>query len=69
MIATELARIEQLVSPIKMIPLGFKSPHLKHVMSFRRQVFMILKDNEQLNLASFSVSMTLIILFMSRLML
>ncbi|KAI2655608.1 Transposon TX1 uncharacterized 82 kDa protein [Labeo rohita] len=32
------------------ISLGCKSPQLKHVVSFRRQVFMILKDNEELNL-------------------
>ncbi|KAK5869138.1 hypothetical protein PBY51_010092 [Eleginops maclovinus] len=47
----ELARHGQLVSPIKMIPLGCKSPHLKHVVSFRRQVLMILKKDEgELNL-------------------
>ncbi len=52
MLEKELAWHGQLVSPIKMIPLGCKSLHLKHVMSFRRQVFMILKqNNEELNLA------------------
>ncbi len=52
MLEKELAQHGQLVSPIKMIPLGCKSPHLKHFRSFRRQVFMILKqNNEELNLA------------------
>ena len=47
----ELVRHGQLMSPVKLIPLGCKSPHLKHVVSFRRQVFMILKNNtEELNL-------------------
>ncbi|KAL6489719.1 hypothetical protein MHYP_G00000640 [Metynnis hypsauchen] len=32
------------MSPIKKVPLGCKSPLLKHVVSFRRHVFMILKD-------------------------
>lgn len=48
----ELGRHRQLVSPIKMIPLGCKSPLLKHVVSFRSQVFMILKNkNSELELA------------------
>ena len=46
-LAKELSRHGQLVSPIKLIPLGCKSPQLKHVMSFRRQVFMILNRNEE----------------------
>lgn len=47
----ELARHGQKVSAIKMIPISCKSPHLKHVMSFRRQVFMILKkSDEEMNL-------------------
>lgn len=37
-----LARYGKLVGPIKMIPLGLKTPELKHVMSFRRQALMIL---------------------------
>lgn len=37
-----LARYGKLVGPIKMIPLGLKTPDLKHVMSFRRQALMIL---------------------------
>ncbi len=32
----------KLVGPIKMIPLGLQNPEFKHVMSFRRQTFMIL---------------------------
>lgn len=40
-----LARYGKTVSPIKMIPIGTKSPLLKHVVSFRRYVYMILQDN------------------------
>ncbi|KAK1894882.1 Transposon TX1 uncharacterized 82 kDa protein [Dissostichus eleginoides] len=48
----ELARHGQIASPIKLIPLGCKSLHLKHVVSFRRQVLMVLKKDEgELNLA------------------
>ncbi|KAI3372191.1 hypothetical protein L3Q82_007048 [Scortum barcoo] len=40
------------VSPIRLVPLSCKSPHLKHVVSFRRQVLMILNNGEEeLNLA------------------
>lgn len=47
----ELGRYGKLVSPIKMIPFSCKSPQLKHVVSFRRHVYMILKKNdEELNL-------------------
>jgi len=47
----ELGRHGKLVSPIKMIPISCKSPHLKHVVSFRRHVHMILKkSDEELNL-------------------
>lgn len=54
-IAKELSSFGKLVSPIRKIALGCKSPMLKHVMSFRRQVYMILKDNnDELNL-SFNV--------------
>lgn len=50
-LAKELQRHGQLVTPIKLIPMSCKSPHLKHVMSFRRQVLMVLKNNdEELNL-------------------
>ncbi len=45
-----LSRYGKLVSPIKMIPIGCLL--LKHVVSFRRYVYMILKDNlDDLDLA------------------
>lgn len=48
----ELSRFGQLVSAIKKIPLGCKSPLLKHVVSFRRHVYMILRsDIDELNVA------------------
>lgn len=51
----ELSRYGQLVSPIRMVPLGCKSLKLKHVVCHRRQV-MILKDKDShLNL-SFSLN-------------
>ena len=43
----ELARHGQLMSPIKMISIHCKSQHLKHVVSFRRHVFMVLKKSEE----------------------
>ncbi|XDV12564.1 hypothetical protein PO909_001202 [Leuciscus waleckii] len=46
-----LSRKWKLVSPIKMIPIGSGSPLLKHVVSFRRFVYMILKDDEDLDLS------------------
>ena len=53
----ELSRYGQIVSQIKMVSLGSKSPKLRHVVSHRRQVFMVLKDNTRdLNLSfSFKV--------------
>ncbi|KAL0150933.1 hypothetical protein M9458_053852, partial [Cirrhinus mrigala] len=54
-IAKELSSFSKLVSPFRKIALGCKSPLLKHVVSFRRQVYMILKNNtDELNL-SFNV--------------
>lgn len=44
-LAGMLARYGKLISPIKMIPIGSKSSILKHVVSFRRFVYMVLKDN------------------------
>ncbi|KAL2076332.1 hypothetical protein ACEWY4_028084 [Coilia grayii] len=41
-----LSRYGKLVSTIKKIPIASKSPLLKHIVSFRRFVFMILKDNK-----------------------
>lgn len=50
-IERELQRHGQIVSAIKKIPVGCKSPLLKHVVSFRRQLYMILKnDMEELNI-------------------
>ncbi len=46
-----ISRYGKLVSPIKMIPIGCGSPLLKHVVSFRRFVYMILKDDEELDLS------------------
>lgn len=43
-IERELVRFGKIASPIKVISLGCKSPELKHVMSFRRQVFMFLNE-------------------------
>ncbi len=40
----------KLVSPIKKILIGTTSPLLKHVVSFRRFVYMTLKDSEELDL-------------------
>lgn len=51
-LAKELSRFGQLVSPIKMMSLGCKSPQLKHVVCHRRQVYMVLKDTtSDLNLS------------------
>ncbi|KAI3368386.1 hypothetical protein L3Q82_008089 [Scortum barcoo] len=51
-LAKELSRFGQLVSPIKMLSLGSKSPLLKHVVCHRRQVFMVLRENSaELNLS------------------
>lgn len=48
----ELSRHGQIVSTIKKVLFGCKSPLLKHVVSHRRQVHMILrKDTDELNLA------------------
>lgn len=52
-----LKRHGKLMSPIKMIPLGCKNAELKHVMSFRRQVIMIL--NSQTEALNFSVRMSI----------
>lgn len=38
----ELSRYGKFASAIKMVPLGCKHESLKHVLSFRRQVFMFL---------------------------
>lgn len=46
-----MSRYGKIVSPIKMISSGCKSPLLKHVVSFRRFLFMILKDDEELDVS------------------
>jgi len=46
-----LSRYGKLVSPIKKIPLGNVNPLLKHVVSFRRYAFMVLKDNAELEVS------------------
>ncbi len=46
-----MSRYGKLVSPIKMIPVSCKSPLLKHVVSFRRFLFMILNADEELDLS------------------
>lgn len=44
-IERELVRYGKIASPIKTVSLGCKNAALKHVMSFRRQVFMFLKES------------------------
>ncbi|XP_034719974.1 uncharacterized protein LOC117939040 [Etheostoma cragini] len=47
----ELSRYSKIVSPFKMLPSGCRSPLLRHVVSHRRQVLMILNNkDEELNL-------------------
>lgn len=46
-----LSRYGKIVSSIKMIPIGCTSPLLKHVISFRRFVYMILNEDEELELS------------------
>ncbi|TWW81727.1 Transposon TX1 uncharacterized 82 kDa protein ORF 1 [Takifugu flavidus] len=52
MLLRELSRHGRIVSPMRLIPLGTKSPLLRHVVSFRRQVSMVLNNNvEELRLS------------------
>lgn len=51
----ELARFGKFASGFKTIPLGCKHPSLKHVKSFRRQVFMFLDSPENTMDVSFRV--------------
>ncbi len=44
-----LSRYGKLVSPIKKTSLGNVSPLLKHVVSFRRYAYMVVKDNADLS--------------------
>lgn len=46
-----LSRYGKLVSSIKKIPIGRVSPLLKHIVSFRRSVFMIINNDADLDLA------------------
>ncbi|KAI2643940.1 Transposon TX1 uncharacterized 82 kDa protein [Labeo rohita] len=51
MLIKELSRFGKIVSPMKKIALGSKSDLIKHVVSFRRFIYMILNDNrDELNL-------------------
>ncbi len=51
MLNKELSRFGKIVSPMKKITLGSKSDLIKHVVLFRRFIYMILKDNRtELNL-------------------
>ena len=52
LITAELARYGHPVSQMRKIPLGCKSPLLKHVVCFIRQVYMILKNSiDEVNVA------------------
>lgn len=46
-----LSRYGKLISSIKKIPIGGVSPLLKHVVSFRRSVYMIVNEDSDLDLA------------------
>ena len=51
LILKELERYGRVVSSIRKISLGCKSPLLKHLVSFRRQVYMVLRNSgEDLNI-------------------
>ncbi|KAK3510268.1 hypothetical protein QTP70_032587 [Hemibagrus guttatus] len=55
-IGKELSQYGRLVSPIKKIPLGCKSPLVKHLVSFRRMVFMVFKEGVgELHVVQFTV--------------
>ncbi len=45
-----LSRYGKLVSPIKKIPLRSELPLLKHIVSFRRFVYMIIPEDADLDL-------------------
>ena len=47
LIKKELSRFGKIVSPIKMLPSGCKSPALKHIVSHRRMLFMVMRDRRQ----------------------
>uniref|UniRef100_A0AAR2LUZ3 CCHC-type domain-containing protein n=1 Tax=Pygocentrus nattereri TaxID=42514 RepID=A0AAR2LUZ3_PYGNA len=56
LIAKELSRFGKFASAITLIPLGCKTAVLKHVLSFRRQVFMFLNSADKTLEASFRVA-------------
>ncbi len=55
-ILKELQRFGKIASPIKTIPLGCKNATLKHVLSFRRQIYMFLNSPECTLEVSFHVT-------------
>ncbi|XP_026109591.1 zinc finger CCHC-type and RNA-binding motif-containing protein 1-like [Carassius auratus] len=55
-ITKELQRFGKITSPVRMIPLGCKNNALKHVLSFRRQVFMFLNSPDRTLEVSFRVN-------------
>jgi len=55
-IMKELQRFGKIASPVKMIPLGCKNAALKHVLSFRRQVYMFLTSPTRTLEVSFRVN-------------
>lgn len=55
-IVKELLRFGKIASPVKAVPLGCKDAALKHVLSFRRMVYMFLSSPERTLEASFRVT-------------
>ena len=45
----ELCRCGKIVSPMRKVSSGCKSPLLKHVVSHRRQILMMTKQNEDIS--------------------
>jgi len=54
-IVKELLRYGKIASPMRTIPLGCKNAALKHVLSFRRQIFMFLSSQDRSLEVSFRV--------------
>lgn len=54
-VTKELQRFGKIAGPVRMIPLGCKNAALRHVLSFRRHVFMFLNSPERTLEASFRV--------------
>lgn len=55
-VTKELTRFGKIASPVKSIPLGCKNSMLKHVLSFRRQVYMFLTTPDKSLEISFRVN-------------